>query len=140
MMKTIWVSRTTYTLQFFCNHNLFQIFAILSYLELGIFAIPSVLEEFPNEETISAFGIDEIEDGFHLYDDMILDDVQDRLFRNVDSELDRQAIRGNRVPGGIIPYKFDETTTNPASEARKLEIKDFAEKFSKQMKGCLTIR
>ena len=58
MMKTIWLSRTTYTLQFFCNHNLFQIFAILSYLELGIFAIPSVLEEFPNEETISAFGIE----------------------------------------------------------------------------------
>ena len=138
-MKTIWVSRTTYTLQFFCNHNLFQIFAILSYLKLGIFAIPSVLEEFPNEETIPAFDIVEHGNGFHQYDDMILDDVQDRLFRNVESELDRQAIIGDkyRWPGGIIPYKVNESTVD---ESMKNNLKYYAEKFSKQMEGCLTIR
>ena len=140
MMKTIWVSRTTYTLQFFCNHNLFQIFAILSYLELGIFAIPSILEEPPNEETIPAFDINEIGDGFHQYDDMILDDVQDRLFRNVESEADRQAMIGEeyRWPGGLIPYKFDESTG--FDETKKNLLRGYAEKFTKQMEGCLTIR
>ena len=70
---------------------MFQIFAILSILELGILAIPSGLDDSPNP----AFDIKEIGDGFHQYDDMILDDIQDRLFRNVDSELDRQAIIGD---------------------------------------------
>ena len=121
-------------------YDQFQIFSALSYLELGILATPSVLEEPPNVETAPAFDIDDIGDGFHLYGDMILDDVQDRLFRNVESELDRQAIKGDRYrwPGGVIPYKFDEAGN--FSESKKMYVKEYAERFSKQMEGCLTIR
>ena len=134
-MKTIRVSEMKNLFKFVCNHNLFQIFALLSVLELGILAIPSGLDDSPHP----AFDIKEIGDGFHQYDDMILDDVQDRLFRNVDSELDRQAIIGDRYrwPGGIIPYKADEATVD---EAMKHNLREYAEKFSKQMEGCLTIR
>ena len=57
----------------------------MGYLELGILAIPKI-------ETISTYDINEIGDGFHQYDDMILDDLQERLFRNVESELERNAI------------------------------------------------
>ena len=138
-MKTIWVSEITFIFEFLWSNILFQIVAILSYLEMGIFAIPSVLDELPNEETIPAFDIVEHGNGFHQYDDMIVDDVQDRLFRNVESELDRQAIKGERYrwPGGIIPYKVDESTVD---ESMKNDLKNYAEKFSKQMEGCLTIR
>ena len=134
-MKTILVSESTCIFKFLCSNILFQIFAILSVLELGILAIPSGLDDSPNSD----FDIDEIGDGFQQYDDMILDDVQDRLFRNVDSELDRQAIIGDkyRWPGGIIPYKADEATVD---EAMKHNLREYAEKFSKQMEGCLTIR
>ena len=71
---------------------------------------------------------------------MILDDVQDRLIQNVNSELDRNAIKGDRYrwPGGIIPYKFDEAGN--FSESKKMYVKEYAERFSKQMEGCLTIR
>ena len=105
---------------------MFQIFAILSYHELGILATPP-------------FDINKIGEGFHQYDDMILDDIQDRLFRNVDSELDRQAIKGEkyRWPGGIIPYKVDNSTVD---ETMKNWLKDYAHKFSQQMEGCITIR
>lgn len=114
---------------------MFQIFAILSYLQLGVLAIPSSLDGSSNP----AFDIKEISEGFHQYDDMILDDVQDRLFRNVDSELDRQAIIGDRYrwPGGIIPYKVHEATVD---EGMEQHFREHAEKFSKQMEGCLTIR
>ena len=107
---------------------------------MGIFAIPSVLDELPNEETIPAFDIVEHGNGFHQYDDMIVDDVQDRLFRNVESELDRQAMFGEKYcwPGGLIPYKFDESTG--FDETKKNLLRDYAEKFTKQMEGCLTIR
>ena len=139
-MKTIWVSEITFIFEFLWSNILFQIVAILSYLEMGIFAIPSVLDELPNEETIPAFDIVEHGNGFHQYDDMILDDVQDRLFRNVETELDRQAMFGEkyRWPGGLIPYKFDESTG--FDETKKNLLRDYAEKFTKQMEGCLTIR
>ena len=104
----------------------------MGYLELGILAIPKI-------ETISTYDINEIGDGFHQYDDMILDDLQERLFRNVDSELERNAIKGEkyRWPGGVIPYKVDESTVD---ESMKNDLRDYAEIFSKQMEGCLTIR
>ena len=139
-MKTIRVSEMKNLFEFVCNYNLFQVFALLSYLKLGILAIPSSLDEFPKMETIPASDIiKEVGDGFHQYGDMILNDVQNRLFRNDFSELDRQAIIGEkyRWPGGIIPFKFQESTVG---EAMKDHIREHAEKFSKQMEGCLTIR
>ena len=139
-MKTIRVSEMKNLFEFVCNHNLFQVFALLSYLKLGILAIPSSLDEFPKMETIPASDIiKEVGDGFHQYGDMILNDVQNWLFRNDFSELDRQAIIGDRYrwPGGIIPYKVDESTVD---EYMKGWLKGYAEKFSKQMEGCLTIR
>ena len=113
-----------------CNHfTLLQIVLIVSSFALGTLAIPSILDDAKD-----AFG-----DGFHRYDDMILDDVQDRLLQNKDTELDRNAIKGERYrwPGGIIPYKVDESTVD---ESMKGWLKGYAEKFSKQMEGCLTIR
>ena len=76
-MKTIWVNEMKNVLEFLCNHNSFQIFALLSYLILTIPAIASILDEFPKVETIPASQTNEVGDGFHQYDVMILDDVQD---------------------------------------------------------------
>ena len=103
----------------------------MSYFALGIFALPSNLED--SQDSL------DIEDGFHRYDDMILDDVQDRILRNDDTELDRNAIKGEkyRWPKGVIPYKTDEATVD---DYMKEWLKEYAEKFNKQMEGCLTIR
>ena len=102
---------------------------IVSSFALGIFAIPSILDD----------AQDAFEDGFYRYDDMILDEVQDRLLRNNDNELDRQAINGEkyRWPGGVIPYKTDDATVD---EYMKEWLKEHFEKFNKQVEGCLTIR
>ena len=73
---------------------------------IGTLAIPSILDY--------AWESIDFQNGFHCNDDMILDDVQDRLIQNVNSELDRNAIKGDRYPwpGGIIPYKVDESTVH----------------------------
>ena len=55
---------------------------------MTILPIPSILDEFSNVETIPASETNEVGYGFHQYDVMILDDVQDRLIQNVESELD----------------------------------------------------
>ena len=113
--------------------HFFQIVLFVSSFVIGTLAIPSILD------AQDSLDIDNIEDGFHRYDDMILDEVQDRLLRDSDNELDRQAINGEkyRWPEGVIPYKTDDATVD---EYMKEWLKDHFEKFNKQVEGCLTIR
>ena len=88
--------------------------------------------EIPGEELAN------VEYGYHQYTDMILDDVQDRLLRGIDTDADRNAIIGDkyRWPGGIMPYKFDASV----DETMKKRIENYVEKFNAQMSGCLEIR
>ena len=93
---------------------------------------PPPQPEIPGEELAN------MEYGYHQYTDMILDDVQDRLLRGVDTDEDRNAIIGDkyRWPGGVMPYKFDSSVDGTMKE----RIKKYVEKFNAQMSGCLEIR
>ena len=113
---------------------------LLSIFGITIFAVPfdgphdpDVLPEFPE------LSKDELGHGYYQYADMILDDVQDRLHRGLDTEADRNAVIGDkyRWPGGVIPYKFDDSTVN---EEMKKRVKGYVAKFNIQASECLQIR
>ena len=123
---------------------------LLSIFGLGIFAqpfddphdpdvLPSSDSQDPPLPEFPELSKDDLGHGYYQYADMILDDTQDRLHRGLDTEADRNAVIGDkyRWPGGVIPYKFDDSTVN---EEMKKRVKGYVAKFNIQASGCLQIR
>ena len=72
-------------------------------------------------------------DGYYMFDDMLLDENQIKLFDGTDRSGATNAIRW---PNGVIPYKYSSQIPSKDRKAIKGSLHIFNEEF----KGCLRTR